>query len=58
MSRIRYFATNSYFDVGQKVFHQIIGTAIGIKFELPFVRMFMDSFETQKKYFYIKISNI
>ena len=37
--------TNNYFEFGQKVFHQISGTAIGMKFAPPYVSIFMDKFE-------------
>ena len=39
--------TNNYFEFGQKVFHQISGTAIGTQFAPPlYVCFFMDKFET------------
>ena len=38
--------TNNYFEFGQKVFHQISGTAIGVKFAPPYACIFMDKFET------------
>ena len=37
--------TNNYFEFGQKVFHQISGTAIGTKFAAPYACIFMDKFE-------------
>ena len=37
--------TNNYFEFGQKVFHQISGTAIGTKFAPPYACIFMDKFE-------------
>ena len=38
--------TNNYVEFGRKVFHQISGTAIGMKFAPPYVCIFMDKFET------------
>ena len=38
--------TNNYLEFGQKVFHQISGTAIGTKFAPPHTCIFMDNFET------------
>ena len=38
--------TNNYFEFGQKVFHQISGTAIDTKFASPYTCIFMDKFET------------
>ena len=39
--------TNKYFEFGQKVFHQISGTAIGTQFAPPlYACFFMDTFET------------
>ena len=38
--------TNNYFAFGQKLFHQISGTAICTKFAPPYVYIFMDNFET------------
>ena len=38
--------TNNSFEFGQKVFHQISGTAIGTKFAPPYACIFMDKFET------------
>ena len=38
--------TNNYFEFGQKVFHQISGTAIGTKFVPPYSCILMDKFET------------
>ena len=37
--------TNNYFEFGQKVFHQISGTAIGTKFAPRYVNIFLDKFE-------------
>ena len=34
--------TNNYFEFGQRVFHQISGTAIGTKFTPPYACIFMD----------------
>ena len=41
---------NSYFDFGQKVSHQIFGTAIGMKFSPPYAFMFMDKFQPFNRY--------
>ena len=38
--------TNNYFEFGQKVFHQISGTATSTKFTLPYACIFMDKFKT------------
>ena len=42
----KFFLTNTYFEFGQKVFHQISETAIGTKVAPPYACIFMDTFET------------
>ena len=43
---IGFALTNSNFEFGQKVFHQISGTRTGTKFAPPYVHIFNDKFET------------
>ena len=41
----KFVLTNNCFEFGQKVFHQISGTAIDTKFAPPYACIFMDKFE-------------
>ena len=43
----KFILSNNYFEFSEKVFQQILGTAIGTKFAPPYACIYMDEVETE-----------